>query len=460
MKIINARSNTFFIDRFTAHSGDAWCIMGSNRSGIEDFFQLVSGQNKAVTFDHLELPEKMGVVSFKNQQDLYESELRKDDTDFLDALDPGTLSREFLEDIETHTDLIEALGMTACLDKGYRQLSTGQSRKLVLLSQITKGMSCLAVQGPYEGLDLQSRTELDKALFHLHQQGVLLVIFVYNMEDIPSWCTHAGVIAKGRLAFQGHREKVILSLEQELVKGSADFRACARELKDNLQPDPLTAVRKELICLKNGFAGYGGLKIFQGVNLTLYSGDHTLVTGPNGSGKSTLLQVITGDHPACYQNDLRVFGICRGSGESIWELKKHMGIVSSDLHRNYYVPGNTLSCIISGLFDSIGLYRTHTRQQELQAMVWLDRIGMAGKAGTPFRDLDYADQRMVLIARALIKVPKLLILDEPTQGIDELNRKAILDFLEQVAEEKISTLLYVSHRRDEFRQFFSQQIQM
>jgi len=150
----------------------------------------------------------------------------------------------------------------------------------------------------------------------------------------------------------------------------------------------------------------------------------------------------------------------RGSGESIWEIKKQMGIVSSDLHRNYYVPGLCLHCIISGLFDSIGLYQPYTEFHEHQAMEWLKQINLEEEAFKPFRDVSFAKQRMILIARALIKTPKMLILDEPTQGIDEVNRKAILDFLEAMAAKNISTILYVSHREDEFRDFFVQHITM
>jgi molybdate transport system ATP-binding protein len=189
-------------------------------------------------------------------------------------------------------------------------------------------------------------------------------------------------------------------------------------------------------------------------------GQHTLVTGPNGSGKSTLLQLITGDHPACYQNDLTLFGIKRGSGESIWDLKKDMGIVGSELHRNYHVPGSALSVVLSGYFDSIGVYRQASPGQTAEAMAWLERINMKEKARTSFRDLGFADQRLVLIARALIKLPRLLILDEPTQGLDESNRKAVLDFIEAIAGENICTILYVSHRADEFRDFFIQHIRM
>ncbi len=402
----------------------------------------------------------MGIVSFKKQQEIFESELKKEDTDFLDKFDPGTLGREFIKDIKSHETLIEAFDMSPCLDKGYRELSTGQSRKLILLSEFSKGRSCLIIEAPYDGLDPKSRKELDHALNRLHLMGTMLILFVYNRADIPPWCTHAAIISKGEMRLQGTREKVINSLEREFDNEPPDFKASVRDLEKKQVKGLTLPDHFPLVRLNQGFAGYGGKLIFQGLNLSVAQGQHTLITGPNGSGKSTLLQMITGDHPACYRNDLMIFGIQRGSGESIWDLKKNMGIVGSDLHRNYHVSGSALSCIISGYFDSIGVYRNVNPEQKKEAMEWLERTGLKEKARSPFRDLSFSDQRLLLIARALIKVPKLLILDEPTQSLDEPNRKAVLDFIESVAKKNICTILYVSHREDEFRPFFIQQIRM
>ncbi len=426
---------------------EAWCIIGSNHSGMDDYFDTLctaAGRNT-------------GIVSFKNQQAIYESELQKDETDFIDRIDPGTPAKHFIRDINRHTDLIEAFDMTVCLEKGYRQLSSGQSRKLLLLSEFTRGISRLLIQSPFEGLDQISTKELENALFHLYQQNIQIILFVQNISDIPSWCTHLGVMAEGQFVIHGSSKEVLAVIEQEFKKELPDFQADIQDLSPSYPP---AADKEELVCLTNGFAGYEGKNIFEGLSLTIRKGDHTLVTGPNGSGKSTLLHVITGDHPACYQNNLKLFGIQRGTGESIWELKKNMGIVSSDLHRNYVVPGNTLCCIISGLFDSIGVYQKFSTQDEQLAMNWLERLSLGQKAFLAFRDLSFAQQRLVLIARALIKVPKLLILDEPTQGLDELNRIAVLDFLEDISKKNISTILYVSHRQDEYRNFFVQRIQM
>ena len=474
MEIINARLQNLFIDKFIAKPGEAWCLVGANRSGIDDFFTLFTGENQDTAAQLIDPPQNMGIVSFGRQQALFEEELKKDDTDFLDRMDPGTLAGSFLENPGKHADLINAFGMEGSMAKGYRQLSSGQARKLLLLAQITKGVSWLAIQAPYEGLDSPSCAELDKAMALLHQHGIGLLITVHNCCDIPDWCTHVGLIANGILDLMGPRADIMAALEEKTLQGHPDFTASLAELiLDKTRADTphgtdgsaagkleTSKATTELVQLKDGSAGYGGTLIFTGLNLRICTGDHTLVTGPNGSGKSTLLQLITGDHPACYQNDLRIFGIQRGTGESIWELKSQMGIVSPDLHRNYHVPGNTLQCIISGLFDSIGLYQKYTRQEELAAEKWLARTGLTREAHTPFRQLGYANQRLVLIARALIKVPRLLILDEPTQGLDELNRMAVLNFLEQVAKESVSTLLYVSHRQDEHRDFFKCRIRL
>lgn len=465
MRIRNAKFNAIWIEKFDVNPLEAWCILGFDCSDLEDFFRLVSGETgEDVQADQIDLLDGVGIVSFKKQQELYESELKKDDTDFMDKLDPGTLAGTFLTNPEHHDELIDAFGMKTSMNKGYRQLSTGQSRKLMLLSQITKGLSSLVIQSPYDGLDLTSRQELDRVLFYLHNQKNQLIIFVNNMADIPAWCTHLAVLSDGRLMVQGTRQKIMACFDRNPYKRFPDFQAQVKDLSviraNEPGKSPGYGHRAELVRLNNGFAAYGGLTIFKHLSLTINQGDHTLVTGPNGSGKSTLLQVITGDHPSCYQNDLRIFGTQRGTGESIWDLKQHMGIVSSDLHRNYRVPVSTLHCILSGLFDSIGLYRQYSRHQEQKAFAWLDRMNMISEADTPFQQLGYAGQRLVLIARALVKVPKLLILDEPTQGIDEFNRTAVLDFLKDVAKEELCTILYVSHREDEFRSFFRQSIKL
>jgi len=455
LNIINLQAKGLVIDHFTARGGELWCLLGGNDSGLAAFVDLLASEHHQT--EGLVAPNRLGLLSFKQQQSIFEAELRKDDTDFLNRLDPGTPARDFLTDIDRHRDQIALFHLEELLDRGYRQLSSGQARKLCLLQQITAGVEFLVLENPYEGLDQASCLELDRVLGRLRDQGLGMVVLVNNSVDIPKGTTHLGVFVHGRLHLQGPVDEVREAVLTTFTRQTPLFQVSVEDLrrKHAINNAPHGS---NLITLHDGFAHYGEVEVFTGLELIINRGDHTLITGPNGCGKSTLLQILTGDHPLCYVNNLTMFGRKRGSGESIWELKRQMGIVSPDLHRNHRVSGSALAIVLSGLFDTIGLYDTPSRAEEQQGRRLLEQLGLAAKAGQPFRRLSYGEQRLLLLARALIKAPRLLILDEPTQGLDESNRGALLDFLAQIAAEELSTIVYVSHRLDEFRPFFRQQL--
>ena len=460
MKIKKAVSERLTIDYFELNPGESWCVYGTNTSGIHTFVNWLNQNATDGSCQHFSLGDRFGLVSFSVQQQRFEDELKNDQTDFMDRIDPGTPAREFISNIDAWSDLIHRFSMTSLLDKGYRQLSTGQSRKLMILEQVTKRVDWLVIENPFEGLDQDSRQELNRVMALLAEEKTALLLIVHNLKDIPVWCTHIAVIENRQMTVQGPAVDIFPKLEQQRESDSILLEDLPGLYANKMKQPRSQPEACELIRLENGHAGYGGQTVFSGLELTIYQGDHTLVTGPNGSGKSTLVHMITGDHPACYTNRLHVFSKQRGSGESIWDIKKEMGIISSDLHRNYIVPGSALSCVLSGLFDSIGLYQNVSNEQKKAAMWWLEALGIQDRAMDSFRGLHFSIQRLVLIARALIKAPKLLILDEPTQGLDQFYRDALLDFLEKTAEKKICTILYVSHRNDEFRPFFKQQIHM
>ncbi|MBM9606340.1 ATP-binding cassette domain-containing protein [Desulfopila inferna] len=451
MHIQNYHAEDLHIDHFEILKGEAWCVYGSNTSGISSFVNLLSypTEVKEISFE-----EKPAVISFAMQQEIFEEEVHKDNSDFIDRIDPGTPARDFIDDPERFSELIHHFNLQDCLDKGYRQLSSGESRKLMLISTLSRNPGLLIFENPYDGVDSEGCRELDRCLNRLHNHGGhRLLITVTNECDIPQWCTHLAILQRGHIVFQGP-----LDLVPDFSQIRGKETGAAFHLNSTDQDAQDTEV--ELIRLTNGCARYGENIIFSDLHLTVKTGDHTLITGANGSGKSTLLQIITGDNQNCYANDLLIFGRKRGSGESIWDIKQQMGIVSPDLHRNHYIPGSALQVVLSGLFDSIGVYRQPAARQQEEAQKWLKMIGLAGKARTSFRRLSYAEQRLCLIARALIKMPKLLILDEPTQGLDHHNRNALLDFLETITLRKLSTILYAGHRSDEFRPFFRQHIDL
>lgn len=436
--------------------GESWCFYGSGRSGINEFLALLEGNLADVEAETLRLPIAPAIISFAAQQDIFEEEIRNDDSDFLDQPDPGTLAHEFLPPEALASPLIDLFDLRRVLHNGYRQLSSGQSRKLLLLKALLGGATTVVLDSPYDGLDNFACRELDRVFSQLERDNLQLLVLVRNVEDIPAWCDNLAVFHQGNLSRQGPRGEIFPQVSGT-ASASTLFQACPLATEE---ATATTLPPGELVVLQNGFASYGETAIFSGVDLSISRGQHTLVTGPNGCGKSTLLHIITGDNPKCYANDLTIFGIRRGTGESIWEVKQHLGIVSPELHRSYRVPGSALHVVLSGLFDSIGLYRKVSSLQEKTAASWLAAIDLAEQAATPFRRLSYGDQRLVLIARALIKQPPLLILDEPTQGLDSAARRSLLDFLEIVSRGEKTTILYVSHREDEFRTFFRQRLRL
>ena len=209
--------------------------------------------------------------------------------------------------------------------------------------------------------------------------------------------------------------------------------------------------------LVGGVVRYGEQVVFERLDLSVSAGQHTLIEGPNGSGKSTLLEMITGDHPQAYANDLRLFGRQRGSGETVWDIKKNVGMVSPRLHRDYRVGGSVEEVLLSGLFDSIGLYQKPAPSDRARARDWLTWLELSIAPTDAFRELSFGQQRLVLLARAAIKVPPLVVMDEPTSGLDTENRVRARDLVESLCTQSKSTLIMVTHRADE-RAFWQERI--
>ena len=207
-----------------------WCFFGENNSGIDRMLELLSGTLKDFSADTLHLPEQPGILSFQAQQEIYEEEMRNDDSDFMDKIDPGTLVCEFLPNCHEHLPLLKTFAMDHCLQLGYRQLSSGQTRKLLFLQKITGGSRTLILQSPYDGLDERSCHELNLALQQLPEQNIELILLVNSLTDIPAWCTHLGLIRAGRLEQAGEK-KQILPLLQDSSAIQPDI-SCTSDRKD------------------------------------------------------------------------------------------------------------------------------------------------------------------------------------------------------------------------------------
>ncbi|MBV4412324.1 molybdate ABC transporter ATP-binding protein ModF [Enterobacteriaceae bacterium YMB-R22] len=433
-------------------AGEAWAFVGANGSGKSALARALAGELPLLTGERRCTFERIALVSFERLQKLVSEEWQRNNTDLLspDEEDTGRTTAQIIQDETVDEgrcrELAECFGISHLLERRFKYLSTGETRKALLCQALMPRPSLLVFDEPFDGLDVASRDSLAQLLAKLNHQGYTLALILNRFDDIPDFVRNAGVLADCTLSDTGAKQQLLeqaliaqLALSEKLsdarLPQADDATACAR-LPDN----------EPRIVLRNGVVSYNERPVLHSLNWTVHPGEHWQICGPNGAGKSTLLNLITGDHPQGYSNDLTLFGRRRGSGETIWDIKKHIGYVSSSLHLDYRVSAPVLTVVLSGYFDSIGLYEAPSDRQQALAREWLALLGMyKNAANTPFHSLSWGQQRLVLIARALVKHPTLLILDEPLQGLDPLNRQLVRRFVDILIGEGDTQLLFVSH---------------
>lgn len=385
------------------------------------------------------------LLSAETQQAFYEAQLAADDSNFQEAVDEGTSVGELLGVEGRAHPLFAGFRLEPLWQRGYRLLSTGEARKLLLLRTVLQHPRLLILDDPFDGLDRAACAELATAVIEVAKDLPVIVVGSYAAEELP--------FAHDRL-----REVVLVERHQLVFRGSpAEFVARSAAAKAVLAPPPVDRgshyppLPREtpLVDLRAGHVRYGDQIVFEGLDFRVEAGQHTLIEGPNGSGKSSLLDMLTGDHPQAYANELYLFGRRRGSGETVWDIKRNVGSVSARLHRDYRVGGSVEEVLLSGLYDSIGVYQKPEPSHRGRARAWLDWLSLGLDPSAAFRELSFGQQRLLLIARAAIKVPPLVVLDEPTSGLDAENRARALELVESLCTQRKSTVLMVTHRDDE-----------
>ncbi|AFJ47724.1 molybdate ABC transporter ATP-binding protein ModF [Shimwellia blattae] len=438
------------IPALSVHAGESWAFVGSNGSGKSALTRALSGELPLLRGERQCTFERIARISFEQLQKLVTDEWQRNNTDLLSEgeEDTGRTAREIIE--EHHQDperclaLARRFGITHLLERRFKYLSTGETRKTLLCQALMPGPDLLVFDEPFDGLDTASRQQLTALLAELNQQGYTLALVLNRFDDIPAFVEFAGVLAECTLAETGDKRTLLSQALVAQLAHSEQLSSTAIPPPDNPGEVHRPPASEPRIILRDGVVSYHDTPVLHHLDWTVNPGEHWQIVGPNGAGKSTLLSLITGDHPQGYSNDLTLFGRRRGSGETIWEIKKHIGYVSSSLHLDYRVSSSVLNVIISGFFDSIGIYQAVSERQQQLARQWLALLGIQD-GEQPFQSLSWGQQRLVLIARALVKHPTLLILDEPLQGLDPLNRQLVRHFVDIMIGEGDTQLLFVSH---------------
>ncbi|MGW1453792.1 ATP-binding cassette domain-containing protein [Salegentibacter agarivorans] len=344
-----------------------------------------------------------------------------------------TVLNKFIEEDYKHGNAALILNENRSL----RTFSSGEKRKALLQYLLSQEPDFLVLDNPFDSLDKTSVSDLKLTLEQISETIVIIQIFNRKEDLLP----FVNSILKVE------NEQIVEILEVSEFQGNNETNFS--EVR-NIPPAPVKfqGVPDILVKMKNVSVSYEGKPVLENICWEIRKGDFWQLTGPNGSGKTTLLSMIYGDNPKAYGVDLYLFGNKKGSGESVWEIKKKIGYFSPALTELFNRRNTVLEMLISGLVDSVGLYRKPGDADIRLAKEWLKILNLEDKSAKIFTELSELHKRMVLIARAMIKHPPLLILDEPTTSLDDKSALQITSLINFIAKKSNTTIVFVSHRKE------------
>lgn len=435
------------------NEGECWAIVGANGSGKSSLGKLICDDLKLVS-GKAEFPVHSEYISFEKVIEILNAEKENDESDYMGGGGyVGTTAKQFIcdsavvDEDQLHS-FATKLRFENVLDQELRDLSTGEMRKVIICRALLRDPKVLVLDEPFDGLDSDSRDTLKGVLSSCVENGITVVLLLNRFSEILPEVTHVAYLKECALFTLGAKGKI---LQSEALLRFHSFHYSLPTQLPNYDSDNSSAIDKSqpLIEMKNVSVCYDEKIVLNKLNWTVLPGQNWRIAGPNGSGKTTLLNLINGDNVKAYGYDIYLFGRKKGSGESIWDIKKRLGYVSTSFQQNYRVGVTAKAVIVSGFFDSIGIYRKFSPQQEKIALQWLSILGMEKQKNTSFHRLSYGDQRLLLIARAMVKQPTILILDEPCQGLDAANREMVLKLIDHLGKSERTQLLYVSHQTED-----------
>ena len=324
--------------------------------------------------------------------------------------------------------------LTTKENRSIRSFSSGEQKIILLNYLIDQKPDYLILESPFESIDISTVSYLKEKLIKLSSE-IILIQIINRKEEILPIITH------------------VLEVDHDKINYASPIKNYT--FKENIftfngeVPKPITFYKnipQQLISLQNVNVYYGDNCILNNINWTIHKNEFWHLTGPNGSGKTTILSMIYGNNVKAFRQEVYLFGKKKGSGESIWEIKEKIGYFTPALLDSFKRKITVKQMILSGFFDSIGLYKTPTTLQVKLAEEWIKLLNLENRKDTSFNDLTAVTKRLVLIARAMIKHPPLLILDEPIINLDNQGTAIIVALINKIKKESDTTILFVSHR--------------
>ena len=324
------------------------------------------------------------------------------------------------------------------IDKPLVTLSNGENKRLQLVKSVLRDPDWLILDNPFLGLDVEGREILSTCLEKLRENSVQFIL-INSPATLPACVNRVMYLEEGRVTWDGPISTY------ESFRRVDKFVFNHTVMDDLIKSAQVYETFQQAVHMNDVTIAYGEKVILSGIHWEVNSGARWALSGPNGAGKSTLLSLITADNPQAYSQDIILFDRKRGTGESIWDIKKRIGYVSPELHVYFREPANVFNVVGSGLFDTLGVYKKISEDQHKRIALWLGVFGISHLSQRMFQQISTGEQRMVLLARALVKNPPLLILDEPCQGLDEEQIHRVKEILNYICSNSQTTLIYVSH---------------
>lgn len=347
--------------------------------------------------------------------------------------------KTILDNEEKIDFLLNELSILYLKEKPILQLSSGEHKRFQLIKALLNPTQLMILDEPFIGLDVESRKKLNDILSDVSTKGTQLIIIAGAHHHFPNCVTHVLELENGKQRTFTERE----NFEVKHRHQTHHFDSSKLPLKEN---DFNFSFAIKMI---NTSVKYGDRTILNKINWAVKKGERWLLKGHNGAGKSTLLSLAYGDNPQAYANEIYLFDRRRGTGESIWDIKKNIGFMSPELHAFFDKNISCFEAVASGYFDTMGLYK---KLQELQIQNidnWLKALDLEDLRNTRLSSISSGKQRLILLIRALIKNPPLLVLDEPCQGLDEFQTEAFIKLVDDICEKNNTTLIYISHYDNE-----------
>jgi len=453
--------------------GEHWAIIGPNGAGKTVFidtltgkYALYSGKREYPLFEatNCKASEAIRTMAFRDISSLtndYENASYQQRWNSQEA-EESPLINDLISrnsDKAYSERILKLFGVKELLNSRLIQLSSGELRKFLMVRTLMSRPKILILDNPFIGLDAPSRDHLNRVLESMASlEGLQLIFVLSNPADIPAVVTNVlpiwgrtlmNALSPEAFLADSTLQKKLFPLQEKQNTDRAfnkysqlDFTGNETDLTDKNQEN-------NVVQLCNVHIRYGKRTILKELNWTVRCGEKWALLGPNGAGKSTLLSLICADNPQSYANDIRLFNRKRGSGESIWDIKRNIGYVSPEMHSYYLKNFPCIDIVGSGLFDTIGLYRKCNLEQLQSCEKWMETFGILHLKNKSFLSISSGEQRLCLLARAFVKAPALLILDEPLHGLDVSNKLKAKKIIEDYCSDPTKTLIYVTHYQNE-----------